>query len=178
MKTLKSFLALSLALVLLFSSVACSGPEDNRVKIDADENLPSGFLKNDLSVTYSGSVFQTGDGKAHVTGNVSAASPRWKLNSYYASASQNTELVTFEHNIKDCYVGSYLGKGLFGVQDYGNLSQNKFGIASKDGTVLHPMGEGGFFSLSSMYETGSSSEIPRPMRSICTSNPETICSVI
>ncbi len=200
MKKLKLFVAFILVIAMLPIATACKGinKNDDIIKVDAKAELPAGFLQGGENITYSGSIFQTGDGSAHVTGKVDLLSSRAskslslnkvsiRKNERYKTAlngdgliyfdqiigtggtantdiigtlndhvdnggAQNTELVTFSHNIKDCYVGSYLGKGLFGVQNYGNLSENKFGIATRDGDILWEMGENGFFSLSAMYE--------------------------
>lgn len=120
--------------------------------------LPDSFFAMTEKQGVIGSIIQTGDGNAYVNGTVPSPRIRAARSSYAQSesdqtASSNKHLVTLEHAFgTTCYVSGYIGSSLYIIQDHGSLGWNKKGIGHKDGTLLLPYGDEGYFSISSMTE--------------------------
>ncbi len=155
MKKLNILFALLLIGAMLSSCTlfgGTGGGEGDGAKIEAS-TLPEGAFTLPERAAVIGSIVQTGDGNAYVNGTVPAAT-RARLLSASRTDYENTKhLVTLEHAFnKSCYVSGYIGNGLYIIQDFGSLMLNKKGIGHKDGTVLLPYGENGYFSISSFSE--------------------------
>ncbi len=165
MRKLRGLLTLLLSTTMLFS--ACSSNENNHSNNDPAKLNASPFPENCFVDTEKqsviGSIVQTGDGTAYVTGNIGTSKGKNKarLSSPQRrsatptedSIDANKQLVTLEHNFQGlCYVSGYIGNSLYIIQDFGNLSWNKKGIGHKDGTVLLEYGVNGYFSVSAFSE--------------------------
>ena len=154
MKKSTRFITLLLAAIMILSS--CSLPGDGNGGTDPDGGssiealpFPSGAFTKAERQSVIGSIVQTGDGNAYISGTVPGPSVR----AVSTSSNTNKHLVTLEHAFGyDCYVSGYIGNSLYVIQDHGSLAWNKKGIGHKDGTILLQYGEGGYFSISSFSE--------------------------
>ena len=117
--------------------------------------FPEGYFSNDEKQGIIGSIVQTGDGNAYVSGTIPTPESKSLIPEKYQlkTANDNKHLVTLEHSFgHDCYVSGYIGNSLYIIQGFGSLAWNKKGIGHMDGTVLLDYNEDGYFSISSMYE--------------------------
>ena len=116
--------------------------------------LPDSFFSMTEKQGVIGSIVQTGDGNAYVSGTVPTTRARSVAQpTSVQTAGSNKHLVTLEHAFGNtCYVSGYIGSSLYIIQDHGSLGWNKKGVGHKDGTVLLPQGDDGYFSISSMTE--------------------------
>lgn len=155
MKKLNVFLALLLIGAMLSSCALLGGTdggEDGGSKIEAS-TLPADAFTVPERAAVIGSIVQTGDGNAYVNGTVPAATRMRFLSADRTDYENTKHLVTLVHAFnKTCYVSGYIGNDLYIIQDFGSLMLNKKGIGHKDGTVLLPYGENGYFSISSFSE--------------------------
>ena len=158
MKKINSFLSILLAGIMLLSSCSpLGGGKDPGDDIAPGANIealpfPSNAFTKEHRQAVIGSIVQTGDGNAYVSGTVPA--PRIRAASLSSRADgANRHLVTLEHAFGyDCYVSGYMGNSLYVIQDHGSLAWNRKGVGHKDGTILLEYGEEGYFSISSFSE--------------------------
>ena len=155
MKKLNSLLALMLAVMMLLAS--CSTPSNNGNENNGGASInamafPESAFAGEARPGVIGSIIQTGDGNAYVNGTVPVPQTKSGI-SQQKNDSTNKHLVTFEHNFgTSCYVGGYIGKSLYVIEDFGSLAENKKGIGHKDGTIVLKYGENGYMSISSICE--------------------------
>ena len=155
MKKLNSLIALLLVTVMLFAS--CSVPDNTDTDSDDSDITALPFPTDDFDAIQRpgviGSIVQSGDGNAYVTGVVPSRQTKSIRSISKVSQATNKHLVTMEHSFGDsCYVSGYIGNSLYIIQDFGSLAANKKGIGHKDGTVLLEYGENGYFSISALCE--------------------------
>lgn len=155
MKKLNCLIALLLVMAMLFSS--CKAPDNGDE--DSDDSqidalpFPTDSFESIQRPGVIGSIVQSGDGNAYVTGVVPTRQTKSIRSLSLLSQASNKHLVTMEHNFGDsCYVSGYIGNSLYIIQDFGTLASNKKGVGHKDGTVLLEYGENGYFSISSFSE--------------------------
>ena len=144
------------AAVLLTSCTGGNGnnPDNGGTKKPDASPFPGSAFQSEGVKGVIGSIVQTGDGNAVVSGTVPA--PQGGGVSAVASqekTNSNKHLVTLSHNFGiKCYVSGYIGNSLYVIQDFGDLAWNKKGVGHMDGTVLLDYGEDGYFSISSFSE--------------------------
>lgn len=154
-----SLLVLLLVGVILLSSCAKDNG-DTKPKLQASPFPESAFTTTEKQGVI-GSIVQTGDGNAYVSGTVPSP-PSREINLLSSTVKtngatiDNTHLVTFEHSLKNCWVNGYIGNSLYIIMPYNesgsNGPQDKYGIGHMDGTVILDGDENGYFSISSFSE--------------------------
>ena len=155
MKKSTSLISLLLLVAMLLTSCFGGNPGDGNpgggVSSISALPFPDGAFTKPEKQSVIGSIVQTGDGNAYVSGTV--PSPSVVATAKGSVDSSNKHLVTLEHAFGySCYVSGYIGNSLYIIQDFGSLAWNKKGVGHKDGTILLDYGEDGYFSISSFSE--------------------------
>ena len=146
---------LTLLLVTVMLLTACSGGsgavgEETQAPGLGALPFPDAAFTAPEERSVIGSIVQTGDGNAYVSGTVPV--PRARTFTLRA-AGLNEHLVTLSHSFgESCYVAGYLGHSLYILQGFDTTNGNKNGIGHKDGTVLIPYDENGYDSVSAFHE--------------------------